>query len=157
MKHLLFACFALVLAGCFTSPPTRYYLLEAEKPAAKAPFALRRLKLAAYLEQNSLIRRCEGRRIEYLEGHSWATGLRRMLEDGLKDALDANAKRGISLNVRRFEAGDDGRFHVKVEYIEGPNSGEIAFELPCNSSNPEAIAAKANQALEELLKRLATL
>ena len=80
-----------------------------------------------------------------------------MLEDGLKDALDANAKRGISLNVRRFEAGDDGRFHVKVEYIEGSNSGEIAFELPCNSSNPEAIAAKANQALEELLKRLATL
>ena len=157
MKNLLFAFIALVLAGCMTSTPTRYYLLEVERPATKAPFALRRLDLAAYLEQNSLIRRCEGKRIEYLEGHSWATGLRRMLEDGLKDTMDANAKRGISLNVRRFEAADDGRFHVNVEYIEGSNSGEIAFELPCNASNPEAIAAAANQALAELQKRLTSL
>ena len=157
MRCLLFACVTLVLAGCLGSKPTRYYLLEAEKPAAKASFSLRRLELAAYLEQNSLIRRCEGKRIEYLEGHTWATGLRRMLEDSLKDALDAKAKRSISLKIRRFEAADDSKFHVQVEYLEDSGNGEIAFELPCDSSNPEAIAATANQALAELLKRLAAL
>lgn len=157
MKCLLFAFVTLLLAGCMVSKPTRYYLLEAEKPSAKVPFCLRRLELAAYLEQNCLIRRCEGKRLEYLEGHSWATGLRRMIEDSLKDALDASAKRSISFKIRRFEAADDNRFHVNVEYIEDTGSGEIAFELPCNASNPEAIAAAANQALAELLKRLATL
>ena len=157
MKCLLFACISLVLAGCMTSTPTRYYLLEVEKPTTKASFALRKLELAAYLDQNSLIRRCDGKRIEYIEGHSWATSLRTMIEDCLKEALDANAKQSISLKIRRFEAADDGRFHVKVEYIEGSNSGDITFELPCNASNPTAIAATANKALEELLKRLTTL
>lgn len=157
MKCLLFACIALALAGCMTSTPTRYYLLEVEKPATKASISLRRLELAAYLEQNSLIRRCEGRRIEFIEGHSWAIGLRRMLEDSLKDAFDANAKRSISLKIRRFEAADDGKFHVKAEYTDGKNNDEIAFELPCNANNPSIIATTANQALAELLRRLTQL
>ncbi|MBQ7177590.1 MAG: membrane integrity-associated transporter subunit PqiC [Victivallales bacterium] len=157
MKCLLFVCITLVLTGCLASKPTKYYLLEVEKPSTKAPFYLRRLELAAYLEQNSLIRRCDGKRIEYLEGHSWATGLRRMFEDSLKDAMDTSAKRSISFKIRRFEAADDNKFHVNVEYIEDKGNGEIAFELPCNASNPESIAATANQALAELLKRLTTL
>ena len=157
MKSILILCIALVLSGCITSTPDKYYLLEAQRPESKAAVSLRRLDLPPYLEQNNFVRRCKDSRIEYIEGHSWACSLKHALEEGLNDALAADAPRSISIKVRRFEVADDNVFHVSLDCIEGKKTTEIIFDFPCDSKNAAAIAAAYGKALAKIQKRLSAL
>lgn len=97
LRFIGLAAIALLIAGCGTTPPTRFYALSPEIPAvADAQMAQQKvivgigpIEVAPYLERNQIVTRTGPTRLKVEEFDRWAASI----ESNIADVLAINLSR----------------------------------------------------------------
>ena len=170
----------LVLAGCGSSPPNRYYLLTpgttAEAVGQAPALGVGPVEVAAYLDRAGLASRLEGNHLHISRTERWAepldSGIARVLTLNLSSLLDTanvrsfpwNAREapavGVRVNVLALEAGETDATLVVEWQVYRPASGEMGerhlsrLSRALGAGTEEAAAAQLAAACSELLYRL---
>jgi len=133
---LLFAL--LLLLGCTTTPPSRFYVLTAqsqagsEPPAADLTLGVRPVRLVPYLERPQIVAREEGSRLNVEEFDRWGGSLEAsitwVMAENLSRSLGTDAvvtfpwERAVipgyqvAIDVRQFDAGADGQVRLIAQW-----------------------------------------
>ncbi len=170
----------LVLAGCGSSPPNRYYLLTPGATSAAAgqtpSLGVGPVDIAAYLDRAGLVYRLEGNRLHISRTERWAepldNGIGRVLTLNLSSLLDTanvrgfpwNAREapevGVRVNVLAMEAGATDATLVAEWQVYRPLAGEAGgqhlsrLSRPLGAGTEDAAPAELAAAYSELLLRL---
>jgi uncharacterized protein len=160
---------ALALVGCGSSPEPAYYAMAPARGVAEPGWAhliqLRRTALAGYLDRAEIVSRVSSYRLRVASGDSWSEPLGdmvgRLLGEDLADRLpgsivfteaspiSADPDAVVSLDIQRFDMGDDGVVTLLAEVtVERPPSrsavGSRRVELhlrPSGSSTSALVGA----------------
>jgi uncharacterized lipoprotein YmbA len=143
---------ALLLAGCGSSPPSKFYVLTADpvpqrtwtgaaKTVAPNTIALGRVSLPGAIDRPQIARRKGGNEIVFSEEERWAGPLDDMVRRVLADDLAARLPAGVSLiesaakpppgltiavEVSRFDADESGNVTLVARWETlGPTGGPL--------------------------------
>jgi uncharacterized lipoprotein YmbA len=175
---------ALLLAGCGTSPPSKFYVLTADPaPPRVASFAgstiaLGRVSLPGALDRPSIARRRGSNELVYVEEERWAGPLddmvRRVLADDLAARLPASVTLvesaakpppgvTIAVEISRFEADETGAVTLAARWEAlGPTGRplgpprESTIVLPGSGRDAAAVVGTMSRALSDLATRIAS-
>lgn len=83
-KHLIGLCGSFLLTACTTTPPTNFYILEAQSPAVASTTASAKkrligigpLSLPALVDRRQIVTRQKNNSIQMAEFHQWAAPLK---------------------------------------------------------------------------------
>ncbi|TVP59078.1 MAG: membrane integrity-associated transporter subunit PqiC [Halomonadaceae bacterium] len=166
--RLLLPALLLLLAGCATSPETRYYTLMGTEPASQPeqlwPLTVTRVQMPEYLDDSRLWVRSQGYQITALANVRWAESLPRATTRSLQQHLGtvsdaAGGGERLLVDLDAFEArwSDSGeqdqvvlRGQWQVAGAEG-SAQRIQLQADLSDRNPATLVA----AMSGLLKQLA--
>ena len=168
---------SLATAACGSSPPTRYYVLDAIAPQGARPHPIARpVRVAAVhlpdeLDRLEIVSRLGPNRLQLRGQDRWAAPLddmsRRVLAQDLVERLPPGAVilprspaprdvRQIVVDVQRFAAASDGSARLQGAWsLQDPNGAlaRHAFDLQAQTSDASAKGQAA--AMSRLLATLA--
>lgn len=135
-----------VCAGCGTTPPSRFYLLEAVEPdtrndgTGQPHIGIRRVEIPEYLGRNEIVFRKGDAEVELAPLHRWAEPLRdsvpRVLAENISTLLNterisvypwtggAPPDYEVAVRIVRFDAGDDGLVRLVAHWQVARNPGQ---------------------------------
>ena len=173
----------LLLAGCGSSPPSKFYVLTADPvpqrawTAAAKTVALGRVSLPGALDRPQIARRKAGNEIVFSEEERWAGPLDDMMRRVLADDLAARLPAGVSLiesaattppgvtialDVSRFDADESGTVTLVAHWEAlGPTGRplgtprESTIVEPGSGKDAAAVAATMSRAVAALAARIA--
>lgn len=131
----LSAFLVYALAGCASSPPARYFLLDEARPAAVgAPDGLRvvivRVQVPELIDRPQLVVRDAGQRVELSEQNQWAEPLRaqipRLLARDIGQALNSAQVSALPGDGRENDA--DFRLSLTIERLAAQRGGPVLLE-----------------------------
>lgn len=139
----MLACCAVVLlgvAGCGSSPGTRFYSLSSMQPTpdtsvikgagSQGIITVGPVEVADYLDRQQIVRRRGTTRIDLLEFDHWAGSLQNELARVLVDNLQVHLSPAGYLVVPWEEtAAADGRIQVRVARLEGTDRSTVVLEV----------------------------
>ena len=172
------------LAGCGSSPPSKFYVLTADPvpqraggSAAGNTVALGRITLPGALDRPQIARRRGGNEIVFSEEERWAGPLDDMMRRVLADDLAARLPAGvmliessakpppgvtIALDVSRFDADESGTVTLVARWEAlGPTGRplgtprESTIVEPGSGKDAAAVAATMSRAVAALAARIA--
>ncbi|MGH8295317.1 MAG: PqiC family protein [Steroidobacteraceae bacterium] len=170
---------ALTLAACASSPPTRFYTLNAVAPAARAgaahreaPIKVDAVHIPPALDRNSMVRGESGNQLEISSQDRWAGELgetiRRVLTqdlasrlpEGMVIAPDAPAPasaRGVVVDILTFQPRGAGEVVLDADWtlLEGTQSNPVLRRSERLSAAAAASAQGQAAAMSTLLGELA--
>ncbi len=119
---------AVLLAGCSSGEPTRYYLVEATgaQPAQLSndvAVDIIDLEIPQYLERSQIASRRQGSELVFASAHLWAENLRKNLLRALaRNLTNALGTAAIGTPNNRLSAPADFRVLIYIErYERGPD------------------------------------
>ena len=175
----------VLLTGCGSSPPSKFYVLTADPVPPRAPtvaragntVALGRITVPGALDRPQIARRKGGNEIVFSEEERWAGPLDDMLRRVLADDLAARLPAGVmlvessarpppgvtlALDVSRFDADESGNVTLTARWEAlGPNGAplgaprESTIVEPGSGSGAAAVAATMSRAVAALAARIA--
>ncbi|HYU11022.1 MAG TPA: PqiC family protein [Stellaceae bacterium] len=172
------------LAGCGSSPPSKFYVLTADPvpqraggSAAGNTVALGRVTLPGALDRPQIARRHAGNEIVFSEEERWAGPLDDMMRHVLADDLAARLPAGvmlvesgakqppgvtIALDVSRFDADEAGSVTLVAHWQALGRNGaplgaprESTIVEPGSGKDAAAVAATMSRAVAALAARIA--
>ncbi len=173
---------ALLLAGCGSSPPSKFYVLTADPvpqrawTAAAKTVALGRVSLPGALDRPQIARRKAGNEIVFSEEERWAGPLDDMMRRVLADDLAARLPAGVSLiesaatpppgvtlavEVSRFDADESGAVTLTARWETlGPTGAPLrppseSTIVEPGSGKDAAVATTMSRAVAALAARIA--
>jgi uncharacterized protein len=174
---------ALLLAGCGSSPPSKFYVLTADPvpqrawTAAAKTVALGRVSLPGALDRPQIARRKAGNEIVFSEEERWAGPLDDMVRRVLADDLAVRLPAGVSLiesaatpppwvtlavEVSRFDADESGAVTLTARWETlGPTgapfrpASESTIVEPGSGKDAAAVATTMSRAVAALAARIA--
>jgi uncharacterized lipoprotein YmbA len=174
----------LLLAGCGSSPPSKFYVLTADPvppragAAAANTVALGRVTLPGALDRPQIARRRGANEIVFSEEERWAGPLDDMLRRVLADDLAARLPAGvmlvessakpppgatIALDVSRFDADESGAVTLAARWEAIGRNGaplgaprESTIVEPGSGKDAAAVVATMSRAVAALAARIAT-
>ena len=174
---------ALLLAGCGTSLPSKFYVLTADPvpqrawTAAAKTVALGRVSLPGALDRPQIARRKAGNEIVFSEEERWAGPLDDMMRRVLADDLAARLPAGvmlvessakpppgvtIALDVSRFDADEAGSATLTARWEALGRNGaplgaprESTIVEPGSGKDAAAVVATMSRAVAALAARIA--
>jgi uncharacterized lipoprotein YmbA len=183
MRLAAAAAFMMLLAGCGSSPASKFYVLTADlapqrgAAVAASTVALGRVSLPGALDRPQIARRRGGNEIVFADEERWAAPLddmvRRLLADDLAARLPAGSSLvesaakpppGITLAVEisRFDADESGTVTLAARWEAlGPNGRplgpprESTIVEPGAGSGAAAVASTMSRAVSDLAARIA--
>ncbi len=171
----------LTLAGCGSSPPSRFYTLASVPPAARSPphetparsLMLGKLTVPSILDRPEIAVRMTATQLEFSETRRWAAPLdtlvRRTLADDLSarlgdPALLANgaAIAVVNVDISEFDADRAGEVTLDARWTVAPRSHEALpisseharLQVPPTGDDAGDVAATMSQALGMLADRI---
>lgn len=176
---LLFSCVALALAACGQSAPTRYYVLDSDRPglaAANLPAAGLRIAhvgIPGYLDRQGVVSRRDGDPLLEVNNFDiWAEpldqGIRRVLREVLSPdllgegiAVQSNDDSGwllaLAVDVLRLDGAPGETVHLEARWslLDGRDKvlarGSFADSADCPAAQPGAAATGKLVATQSLL------
>ena len=139
------AMIPLLIAGCGTSPPTNFYVLNdvaqgpTAGPASMISVGFRSVRLPAYADRPQMVTRESSAELQLAEFHQWAEPLRdsviRVLADNLSKLLstdhvfafprETQPRYWVSVDVARFDAeAQDAVLIAQWTLTDSRNGGE---------------------------------
>ena len=139
----------LLLSGCGTTPPSKFYMLEAMPADTAAPverdslhIGVGPVEFADYLGRSQIVTRRDGVEVSLAETHRWAEPLRdnfsRVLAENLSgllvtDRISLHPSRNwpdidyqVMVDVWQFDADDDGSVTLAASWsIRGAGGAEL--------------------------------
>ncbi|MBN9563662.1 MAG: membrane integrity-associated transporter subunit PqiC [Alphaproteobacteria bacterium] len=182
MTQLRYLLVLILLAGCGSSPPTRFYTLEPTgTPSSglvrtKGAVAVGQITLPAELDRLSFVTREDANRISVSDQDRWAAPLegmvRRVLAADLARRLPAGAviapgdpvppnAHTVTLTIRNFIGDASGHVVLDADWAVSQGKGRPAIihretiAREAGSGEAGAIAAAMSQALGVLSDRIA--
>jgi uncharacterized lipoprotein YmbA len=172
------------LAGCGSSPPSKFYVLTADPVPQRAgavatnTVALGRVTLPGALDRPQIARRRGANEIVFSEEERWAGPLDDMMRRVLADDLAARLPAGvmlvessakpppgatIALDVSRFDADEAGTVTLVARWEAIGRNGaalgaprESTIVEPGSGKNVAAVVAAMSRAVAALAARIAT-
>jgi uncharacterized lipoprotein YmbA len=173
-----------LVAGCGSSPPSKFYVLTADPvppragAAAANTVALGRVTLPGALDRPQIARRRGANEIVFSEEERWAGPLDDMMRRVLADDLAARLPAGvmlvessakpppgvtITLDVSRFDADETGAVTLAARWEAIGRNGaslgaprESTIVEPGSEKDAAAVAATMSRAIAALAARIAT-
>ncbi len=174
---------AILLAGCGSSPPSKFYVLTVDPAPPRAAsasantVALGRITLPGALDRPQIARRRGGNEIVFSEEERWAGPLDDMMRRVLADDLAARLPAGvmlvessakpppgatIALDVSRFDADESGSVTVTARWEALGRNGaplgaprESTIVEPGSGSGAAVVVATMSRAVAALAARIA--
>ena len=174
---------ALLLAGCGSSPPSKFYVLTADPvpqrswTGAPKTVALGRVSLPGALDRPQIARRKGGNEIVFSDEERWAGPLDDMVRRVLADDLAARLPAGVTLiesaakpppgvtiavEVSRFDAAESGNVTLAARWEAlGPTgrplgpARESTIVEPGSGKDTPAVATTMSRAVAALAARIA--
>jgi uncharacterized protein len=172
------------LAGCGSSPPSKFYVLTADPVPQRAgavatnTVALGRVTLPGALDRPQIARRRGANEIVFSEEERWAGPLDDMMRRVLADDLAARLPAGvmlvessakpppgatIALDVSRFDADESGTVTLTTRWETIGRNGaplgaprESTIVEPGSGKDAAAVAVTMSRAIAALAARIAT-
>ncbi len=173
----------LALAGCGSSPPSRFYTLSSVPPDASSPAALKaspgplvlgKLTVPSILDRPEIATRVTATRLDFSETRRGAASLDKLVRRALADDLSARMGGGdvlansaaatafLVLDIGEFDAAPDGTVTLDARWAVTthaeavlPVSAEHAHvQLPPQGGDAADVAATMSQALAMLADRI---
>jgi uncharacterized lipoprotein YmbA len=185
LAHYLIAVMLAALAGCATTPPSRFYILSAVSAETAAPPAgqataigVGPVELPRYLDRPQIAVRSGANELRYNETHRWAEALK----DNLTDVLAENLARlvptdrvtvfpwgrmttidfQVAADISRFDADASGNVVLSANWtIYREQSREVVaqkttvFTEPVGGDDYTEIVAAQSRALAALSREIA--
>ncbi|MHC4712865.1 MAG: PqiC family protein [Planctomycetota bacterium] len=181
----LLALLALLLAGCGSTAPSRFYVLEPMVENGDAPSAqlatessvgIGPVTLPEYLDRPQMVTRAGGNRLELAEFDRWAepltTDFTRVLADNISTLLSTerivlfpwpasvNVDYKVRVDVKRFEADAAGTVTLDARWTVSAGKGtetihRSRLKQPVGEDGYGAVAAAQSKALAELSLEIA--
>lgn len=172
-------CAAVLLAGCASTPPSRFYRLSAEAPAGQArsavSIAVGPVSVPADLDRPQLVLAVAPNRVEIEEFSRWAGPLReeiaRTVAENLSRLLGATAwphprvaaeaDVRVRIDVLRFDlarggtVGLDAAWTVSRAAGSGAKSGRLNVQEQAGGEGVEALVAAQSRLLARLSRDIA--
>jgi uncharacterized protein len=173
----------LLLAGCGSSPPSKFYVLTADPvpqrswTGAPKTVALGRVSMPGTLDRPQIARRKGGNEIVFSDEERWAGPLDDMVRRVLADDLAARLPAGVSLiesaakpppgvtiavEVSRFDADESGAVTLAARWEAlGPTGSplgparESTIVEPGSGKDAPAVATTMSRAVAALAARIA--
>lgn len=173
-----------VCAGCATTPPTTFYLLnptvqsQAPKNAPPGPvIEVGPVTLPGYLDRPQIVTRLSATRLYLAEFHKWAepleNGVARVLAENLAATLSCErvvfypARRSVRVDyevpvqIIRFDAGEDGSVVLEATWRVTDNAGGVVapqkrsrFEGSAEELTYDAITNEMSKLLGKLSEEI---
>jgi uncharacterized lipoprotein YmbA len=148
-RRLLPVLLVLALSGCASSPPTRFFTLDALPPAApvrgskgQAPLKVDAVHIPPSLDRSSIVRGARGNELEISSRDRWAGDLgetiRRVLTQDLASRLPAGtviapdapappSARGLVIDILTFQPQGAGEVVLDADWtlLEGTQSHPV--------------------------------
>lgn len=180
VRRLLPLIAAAFLAGCGTSPPTRYYTLTAVPrsgpPVAsvRSPVTVAQVNVPPALDRNSLVRSTGGTTVDVSDQDRWVAPLGSMVRNVLSQNLAMRLPKGsvvlpdapspphtatIVLSIAQFEPAADGRIVLKGSWAvlkDGADKPVLRRDMALETTAPGADGAAQAQGMSQLLGDLAS-
>jgi hypothetical protein len=174
----------LVLGGCGTTPPSRFYILEpltetaAEQPVQLEPASVHigigPVQFAKYLDRSQIVTRTDSTEVNLSETHRWAEPLQdnfsRILAENLSILLNTDkvslqpsrhwseVDYQIAVNVWRFDVSDQGNASLVANWSvrKGGGSGLVTMRKSAFSvkADPAAPYSEIARALSKTVEML---
>lgn len=182
--HLALTLFAVLLSACSTTPPNRYYLLDAlaiaqaEKPADNnIRLGIGTISLPDYLNRPQLVSRGDGARLLMRDGERWAEPLdesvRRVLGENLSRLLGpgkviflpaptgVDVTNRLQLEITAFETKANNEVHLNARWSLSRTKADTSLresrvQITIKEDGASAIVDAMNQALLQLAAEIAT-
>lgn len=169
----------VVLAGCASSPPTRFYTLDPIMPAGQGPVStpltlqVASVHLPAVLDRQEMVRESAPETLQLSDRNRWGAPLggmmRRVLSQDLAARLPAGAVLGpdasppagakvLVVDVLRFDAGPSGTVALEGSwtlFAAGSDRALLTRPIRLASSSPVRSYHDQAIAMSRLLGRLA--
>lgn len=174
----------ILLAGCGSSPPSKFYVLTADPAPQRAggsaagnTVALGRITLPGALDRPQIARRKGGNEIVFSEDERWAGPLDDMMRRVLADDLAARLPAGVmlvesaakpppgvtlALDVSRFDADESGVVTLVARWEALGPAGrplgaprESTIVEPGSGKDAAAVATTMSRAVAALAARIA--
>jgi uncharacterized lipoprotein YmbA len=183
VMHVLVVAGCWTLAACSSSPPTRYYVLNAIVPAApvsameqSVPVRVQPIAIPAELDRAELVSHEGPNRVRIMDSDRWAAPLDQQIRDTVSEDLAARLpgrlvadpnepastepRRLLSIAMERFDADGSCTITLRAAWtLRGPGDGEKRgaedIRVPGGGACPGAAPAAMSQALATLADRLA--
>jgi uncharacterized lipoprotein YmbA len=135
-RHALMLFALLPLAGCGSSPPTRFFILRAVPPRTPArvagsgpPVQVAPVTLPAALDRASLVTGGAGNRIEVSDRDRWVAPLDGLVRQTLSDDLRARLPAGQVLDPGTpAPAGGMRSVNLVVQHFMAESGGPVVLE-----------------------------
>ena len=171
----------LALAGCASSPPSRFYTLASVPPAARAParetparsLMLGKLTVPSILDRPEMATRITATQLEFSEARRWAAPLDTLVRRTLADDLAARlgdpavlangaATAVVNVDISEFDADRAGEVTLDARWTVAPRSHEplpmsaehARLQVPPTGDDAGDVAATMSQALGMLADRI---
>lgn len=181
---LLLALLVLLIAGCTTTPPSRFYVLTAQ-PAVEQKSAIPKLvvgvgpvRLAAYLERPQIVGWESSNQIKVEEFDRWGGTLEGniswVMAENLSQVLGSDAvvsfpwepavvpNYQVAIDIRRFDPASDNQVHLSAQWRILGDDGramlaieKTALSEPLESTEFAAQVAAQSRALGRLSDAIA--
>jgi uncharacterized lipoprotein YmbA len=137
----------LLLAGCGSSPPSKFYVLTADpvpqrswtaapKTIAPKTIALGRVSLPGALDRPQIARRKGGNEIVFSDEERWAGPLDDMVRRVLADDLAARLPAGVSLIESSAKPPPGVTIAVEVSRFDADESGNVTLTARWEALGP---------------------
>jgi len=174
------AAIVLTIAGCGTTPPTRFYTLSPEIPVPantqqvqqKVIIGIGPIEVAPYLERNQIVTRTGPTRLEVKEFDRWAASIESNIEDVLAINLsrllpdtrpivrpwpDADAQYTILIKFLRFDSDAAGNVQIQASWgIQSQSTQSMALIRDADIFQP-SVGTDYTAITENMSTALATL
>jgi uncharacterized protein len=184
VRYAVSLAITLLLAACATSsPPTHFYTLSAENPAADVKSEPNALKVSVWqvtlpdvVDRNQMVVRLDPNRVEIADFHRWAEPLRRAIPRVLAENLARQLGSGyivfagqpaaltpevrIALDLQKFDALMGEGVAVEALWtVRAPKgevrTGQASVAERAAAGDHAAIAAAYSRALTRLAREVA--
>lgn len=143
-RRLLILFLACGLAGCGSSPKTRFYTLDAapsgatRSAASGAPIQVERVILPGQLDRDAFVRRIGPNRIDVSAQDRWAGPLDEMIQRILSADLASRLRPGRVLPPAASAAGDIWTIQLVIGRFSGDSTGKVvlAADWSVSSTRP---------------------
>lgn len=161
----------VLVAGCASSPPMRYYTLSERVPTDASPGAVGlkvgRISLPGEIDRTQLVYRVDANRLRITEMDRWAAPLDEMIRRVLTDNLTARLPDGagtdppsvLTLDILEFFGDADCAVTLRASWtLTGPqprsSPGVDTVRVPPAGACPESLPVGMSTALGELTDRI---
>ena len=123
---------ALTLAGCGSSPPTRYYTLDAvpatARPAAGPPLQVVAVHIPPALDRQEMVRETAANQVEVSDQNRWSAPFDQMAQRVLTQDLAARLPKGAVILPEQPAPPNARKIVVDILQFERQASGDVTFD-----------------------------